>query len=355
MNVFSHPDFDHHQQVAFVSDAVTGLQAIIAVHNTALGPAVGGCRMYPYASSDDALTDVLRLSRGMTYKSAMAGLPMGGGKSVIIGDPHRDKSPALFHAMGRAIAQLGGLYVAAEDSGTTTADLKQMQQTCPHISGTETASRYGGDPSPYTALGTFVGMRAALRHRLGVEDFDGVRVAVQGVGSVGYYLTKLLIDAGASVIAADVNAANLARVAALGAITAAPDYILQQDVDIVAPCALGGVINDEIIPQIRAPIVAGAANNQLATPRCAQLLAQRGILYAPDFVINAGGIIDIYYQRTGYDEAAVSAHVLRIENTLDTIFACSASTGETTDAVACRLAEGRINASTIVPPAKAAS
>ncbi|MEQ8264069.1 Glu/Leu/Phe/Val dehydrogenase dimerization domain-containing protein [Pseudohaliea sp.] len=316
MNVFSAPAFDDHEQVCFARDPDSGLKAIIAIHDTTLGPAVGGCRMFPYASEDAALEDVLRLSRGMTFKSALAGLPLGGGKSVIIGDPRRDKSRELFLAMGRFVDSLGGRYVAAEDSGIAVADVRTMGESTAHVSGIG-ETEHGGDPSPSTALGVFLALRAAVRHRLGAEDLAGLRVAVQGLGHVGFHLARRLVDAGARVFGADVNDDNVARaVRELGVTEVPAEEILALEVDVVSPCALGAVLNSESIPNLRAGIVAGAANNQLASHDDGARLMDRGILYCPDFLINAGGIIDVYHQRLGSDAATTRAHVARIEATL---------------------------------------
>ena len=226
MSVFSAPSFDQHELVAFHSDADSGLKAIVAVHNSNLGPAVGGCRMFPYMSDEAALDDVLRLSRGMTYKSALAGLPLGGGKAVIVGDPHRHKSRELLLAMGRFIDSLGGRYVTAEDSGTSVADMKVIGEQTAFVSGATSRQRFGGDPSPYTAYGVYCGIRAALRFQRGSDSLQGVRVAIQGVGSVGFHLAERLVRQGADVIVADVNAVNLARAERLGARVVAPEAVL---------------------------------------------------------------------------------------------------------------------------------
>jgi len=316
MNVFSAPAFDDHEQICFARDPDSGLKAIIAIHDTTLGPAVGGCRMFPYASEDAALEDVLRLSRGMTFKSALAGLPLGGGKSVIIGDPRRDKSRELFLAMGGFVDSLGGRYVAAEDSGIAVADVRTMGENTVHVSGIG-ETEHGGDPSPSTALGVFLALRAAVRHRAGAEDLAGLRVAVQGLGHVGFHLARRLVDAGAEVFGADVNGDNVARaVRELGVTEVPADEILALEVDVVSPCALGAVLNSDSIPRLRAGIVAGAANNQLASRDDGARLMDRGILYCPDFLINAGGIIDVYHQRLGSDAATTRAHVARIEANL---------------------------------------
>lgn len=316
MSVFSAPAWDGHELVAFGSDAATGLRAIIAVHNSSLGPGVGGCRMYPYASDEAALHDVLRLSRGMTFKSALAGLPMGGGKSVIIGDPRLEKSAAMMRAMGDFVHAQGGRYVAAEDSGTGVDDLRWMSERTPYVSGIDD-NEHGGDPSPSTAYGVFLGIRAALHHRLGVDSAAGLRVAIQGLGHVGYYLARQLIDDGALVFGADVNEVNLQRaVSELGVRPVSPLEVLSLEVDVFAPCAMGAVLNDRSIHTLRAGIVAGAANNQLASAADCALLQDHGILYCPDFLINAGGIIDVHYQRAGLPAAAKRAHIERISETL---------------------------------------
>ena len=303
MAVFTNAAFDNHEQVAFGQDRDSGLKAIIAVHNTRLGPAVGGCRMFAYASEYDALNDVLRLSRGMTYKSALAGLPFGGGKSVIIGDPRSDKTPELLHAMGRFVDSLGGRYVAAEDSGTGVADIRTMSEVTPHVSGLQEGAEHGGDPSPSTAYGVYLGIRTAVNHRLGADSMKGLRVAIQGLGNVGFHLAGFLKQDGAEVVGADVNADNLRRAVGVHGIEVVdPDLILSQEADVLAPCAMGAVLTERSIDSLRVGIVAGAANNQLEKEEQAIHLWDRGILYCPDFLINAGGIIDVYHQRIGSDK-----------------------------------------------------
>lgn len=343
MSVFLDNAYDNHELVTFGHDRATGLRAIIAVHNSTLGPGVGGCRMYPYPDDDAALRDVLRLSRGMTYKSALADLPLGGGKSVIIGSPREDKSPALMRAMGEFVHSQGGRYVAAEDSGTGVEDLREMASVTPYVSGIAD-NEHGGDPSPSTAYGLFVGIRAAVAHRLGVDSTSGLRVAIQGLGHVGFLLARLLRDDGAIVYGADVSAINLQRAAdLLGVIPVDVDDILFCEADILAPCALGAVLDEHTIPRLRSGIVAGAANNQLATPIDAGRLRDRGILYCPDFLINAGGIIDVHHQRLGSAEAAVRAHLAGIEKNLLEVLRRSDRSGESTDAVAEALAMEKID------------
>ncbi|MDK8465358.1 Glu/Leu/Phe/Val dehydrogenase [Marinobacter sp. SS13-12] len=347
MTVFTHPEFDHHEHLTFCCDPETGLRAIIAVHNTARGPALGGCRMFPYASDEEALRDVLRLSRGMTYKSALANLNLGGGKSVIIGDPRQHKTEALLESMGRFLEQLGGLYIAAEDSGTSVADLKIMGRQTSNVAGIKERPGFdgrpsNGDPSPATAWGTFVGLQAAVKHKLGRSDLEGLTVAVQGIGNVGYRLARHLTEAGAKLWVYDTHQDQMDRaVAELGATPATAEEILYLPVDVVAPCAMGAVLNDQSIAKLQAPIVAGAANNQLASPRHDEVLWKHGVLYAPDFVINAGGIIDVYYERTGPDPDAVRKHVDTIGDTLQEIFERSQRDGLPTGQIANQLAEER--------------
>lgn len=352
MSVFSHSEFDNHQQVAFFNDKKTGLKAIIAVHNTNLGPALGGCRMWPYATEDEALTDVLRLSRGMTYKSALANLKLGGGKAVIIGDPRTQKSDDLLYSMGDFIQGLAGRYITAEDSGTSVADILKMAKRTSFISGVDSASDHGGDPSPSTAYGVFVSLREAVTYRLGRANLEGLKVAIQGLGNVGYRLAVFLHKAGARLYVTDIVQANVDRaVRELDATAVAGDKIFALDVDVFAPCALGAAINDQTIDQLKASIVAGAANNQLATSVHGQKLHDRGILYTPDYVVNAGGIIDVYYQRKmrSADYSAenyatdLATKVEGIGATLKEIFVRSEAQDVPTFVIADRVAEERFN------------
>lgn len=333
----THPDFDGHEIVEYTE--TDNLKAFIAVHNSNLGPTVGGCRMFPYATTTDALADVLRLSRGMTYKSALAGLPLGGGKAVIMADPYRAKSRDMLLAMGDFIDRLRGRYITAEDSGTGVKDIAVMGERTHYVSGVNPDNKYGGDPSPVTAYGVFVGIREAVNYR-NHSDLKGVRVAIQGVGSVGFYLAKMLLDAGAIVVAADVNRDNLQRVRDLGVSTLAVDEILGAEVEVLAPCAMGGAINRETMNKIRAGIVAGAANNQLQTPEMGAELFDQGILYAPDYVINAGGIIDVFNQRQESKPIdTVNQQVERIGATLKSIFHQSDMRCVPTNIVADEMAE----------------
>lgn len=335
MAVFNHVSFDEHEQVVFCHDKASGLKAIIAIHNTNLGPAVGGCRMWNYQSDDEALTDVLRLSRGMTYKNALAGLTMGGGKSVIIADPKTQDREALFRAFGRAIHTLGGKYYSAEDVGVSTADIMIAHQETPYMAGLEGKS---GDPSPYTALGTYLGIKAAVKHQRGLDTLKGLKISVQGVGHVGYYLCKHLHEEGAELIVTDIHQASLDKVATeFGATVVAPQDIYSQDVDVYAPCALGATLNDATLPQLKATIVAGCANNQLAEVRHGEQLKEMGILYAPDYVINAGGIINVSFEKD-YCADKSEAKVREIYNTLLKVFTQADEQNRTTGAVADEMA-----------------
>ncbi|MNQ36984.1 Leucine dehydrogenase [compost metagenome] len=345
MSVFSHCEFDQHEKVVFGHDQASGLKAIIAIHDTTLGPALGGCRMWSYASDEEALRDVLRLSRGMTYKSALANLPLGGGKAVIIGDPHRGKSAALFEAMGALIDSLGGRYISAADSGTGVAEMQLMARRTRHVAGAEAREGFNGDPSPSTAYGVFVGLQAAVRHRLGRDDLRGLKVAIQGVGQVGLGLARHLHAAGAELFVTDIVDANVQRaVSELGAHAVRQQDIYGLDVDVFAPCALGAIINRDSLEALRAPVIAGAANNQLASPELGEELRQRGCLYAPDYAINAGGIIDVALQRGDATPAQLRAHLDGIGATLAEIFARADAEGATTTSIADRLARERLQA-----------
>ncbi len=342
MSVFKHAEFDRHEAIHFFDDPLTGLKAIIAVHSTALGPAAGGCRRWQYASDDDALTDVLRLSRGMTFKNAVAGLPFGGGKAVILADRAVPKSPELFRAYGRYVDSLGGSYITAEDVGISVDDMRHVREETNYVSGLpQSGVSAGGDPSPWTALGVFLGIQAAAKARLGKDSLDGLSVAVQGVGHVGFHVCKLLGEAGAKVVVADVNRENLQRVGNAVEVTEVSTLdILFQDVDILAPCALGNVLNSETIPRIAAKVIAGAANNQLAAEEDGQRLADRGILYAPDYVINAGGVISVAREYLGQSsEEEVRAEVNRIPERLREIFSDSKTNKQPTNVIADELAK----------------
>jgi leucine dehydrogenase len=350
MSVFSHIEFDHHEQVVYGHDQASGLKAIIAIHNRNLGPALGGCRMWPYASDEEALRDVLRLSRGMSYKSALARLPLGGGKAVIIGNPHTGKSEALFQAMGDFVDSLGGRYITAADSGTGVAEMQIMAERTRHVAGAGQREAFGGgmrngDPSPSTAYGVFIGLQAAVRHRLGRDDLRGLKVAIQGVGQVGFGLAQQLKEAGAELWVTDIVPANVRRaVEQLGATAVGQNDIYGLEVDVFAPCAMGAIVNPHTLEALRAPVIAGAANNQLAAAELAEELRRRGCLYAPDYAINAGGIIDVCYERNGGSTAELKAHIEGIGATLTEIFQRAEREGSPTTAVADRMAQERLHA-----------
>ena len=336
------PDFDAHESVHLFCDPESGLQAIIAIHSTALGPAGGGVRFWHYAHSDAAITDALRLSRGMSYKNAMAGLPMGGGKGVVLADAARTKTPGLLKAFGRAIESLGGRYVTAEDVGMSDLDMVTIASETRHVAGLPVASgRAGGNPGPSTALGVYLGVKAAARRGLGAADMRGVHVAIQGVGSVGGGLARLLAADGARLTLADVEPARARALAEeLGAATIGAEEILGIEADIVSPNALGAVLNEQAIGFLKTKVVAGGANNQLATREDGGRLHARGITYAPDYVINAGGIINVCLEYLGQgDRAEVEARIHKIPERLDQIWDESARSGEPAAAVADTIAQ----------------
>ncbi len=341
--VFGAPEFDDHEQVVFCRDAASGLAAIIAIHDTTLGPALGGCRMWPYGSEEEALTDVLRLSRAMTYKHALAASGQGGGKAVIIGDPKRDKTRALLHAFGGFVDSLAGRYIAAEDIGTSPEDIAHMRQATRHVAGLVEGG--SGDPSPVTAYGVFCGIKAAVRHKLGRDDLAGLRVAVQGLGHVGSALCGFLHEAGARLYVADIDAEAVKHaVKAYGAASVRCNEIAELAADVFAPCALGGMLDSESIPRLQAPIVAGGANNQLARSSDGHALRERGILYAPDYAINAGGVINITFESGRYDRDAAMRRTAKIYDTLLEIFRRADAEDLPTNVVADRMALERIAA-----------
>jgi leucine dehydrogenase len=349
MSIFEAPDFDGHEQVLFVKQALNDgsgaeLRAIIAIHNTRLGPALGGCRMWPYANEAAAIRDVLRLSRGMTYKSAVLDCGLGGGKSVIIGDPYQEKTPQLLHAMGRAIDSLNERYIVGEDIGTNPMDMREIRQATRCVSCLEVEDGGYGDPAPMTALGVFSAIQAGLEQTMGSKDLDGVRVAVQGVGNVGLNLCRLLDQAGARLTVCDVHEANLqTALEEFGAQAVAPDEIYQAEVDVFAPCAMGAILNDVTIPQLRARVVAGAANNQLDRDEHGATLSGRGIAYLPDYVANGGGLISCAAEWYGEDIGKVPADVRGIYKTCKDILELADESGLTTSAAADRIAEARFN------------
>ena len=341
MEIFDLREFDGHELIVFGHDAATSLRAIIAIHSTALGPAAGGCRMWPYATTADAVCDALRLSRSMSYKNALAGVPFGGGKAVIIGESRQAKTPQLFEAFGRLVDSLGGRYLTAEDIGTTTADMASVARATRHVAGLGRApGEAGGDPGPKTALGVYLGIEAAVRFRLGRQDLQGLTLAVQGVGGVGYHLCGLLAGAGAQLRVADVRAAAVQRVCEeFGARAVPVEEVLAEEVDVLAPCALGAVLNAQSIPRLRARIIAGAANNQLAQGQDGQALQAAGILYAPDYVINAGGIISVSRElHGGGTEEQVIADIQGIPARLTEVFERARRENRPTNAVADQMA-----------------
>ena len=334
-----------YEQLVFCHDQATGLRAVIAIHDTTLGPALGGCRMWPYGTEDEAVTDALRLARGMTYKAAASGLNLGGGKSVIIGDPHTDKTEALFRSLGRYIETLGGRYIVAEDVGISTGDINYIQVETSYVVGVDVTYGGSGDPSPFTALGVLQGMRACVEEVFGTTSLEGRTVAVQGLGHVGYHLCCLLHDEGAYLMVADLEPEATERATReFGAKAVEPDEILFMPCDVLAPCALGAVVNDETLPRLRCRIIAGSANNVLDEARHGEALAERGILYAPDYVINAGGLINVADELEGYNERRATKRVMRIEDSVRRIIAISKRDKVPTNVAADTLALERISA-----------
>ena len=334
-----------HEQVVFCNDPETGLRAIIAVHNTVLGPALGGCRMWNYASEAEALWDVLRLSRGMTFKNAVSGLNLGGGKAVIIGDARKQKNEALMRRFGQFVDSLGGKYITAEDVGMETSDMNHIHEETDHVAGIDEAMGGSGNPSPVTAYGVFMGMKAASTFRWGSDMLKGRRVMVQGVGHVGEALVDYLVEEGAEVLVTDIHSDRLdAMKEEFDLEIVAPDAVYDQNVDIYAPCAMGATLNDNSIPRLKCAIVAGAANNQLANEIVhGKMLRDRGILYAPDFVINAGGVINVYSEVKGFDSEMSMKMAENIYNTTLGILTMADSEGITPQEAAIRTARQRID------------
>lgn len=343
--VWNLPDFDDHEGVHLFRDRESGLTAIIAVHSTALGPAAGGTRFWHYADPAAAITDALRLSRGMSYKNAMAGLPMGGGKAVILSDAQGSKSDAMVEAFAKSVESLGGRYVTAQDVGMSADNMIAISKITRHVCGLPAAAdQAGGDPGPSTALGVFLGVKAAIKRALGKDSAKGVHVAIQGVGSVGGGLARLLAAEGARLTLADRNGAHADALAAeLGAEVVAADAIMRVEADVLSPCALGAILDETSIAALRVAAVAGGANNQLAVPADGDRINARGILYAPDYVINAGGIINVgvEYMQLG-DRKAVEARVAGIPDRLNQIWDESAASGDNPAKVADRIAQSLI-------------
>ncbi|MFC4912365.1 Glu/Leu/Phe/Val family dehydrogenase [Actinomadura gamaensis] len=348
-NVFGSPHKGaepRHEQVVFCQDEASGLRAIIAIHSTALGPALGGTRFYPYASEEEALTDVLNLSRGMSYKNALAGLDLGGGKAVIIGDPGTDKSEALLRAYGRFVQSLNGRYITACDVGTFSPDMDLVARECEYVTGRTVEHGGAGDSSILTAFGVFQGMRAAAEHVWGSPTLRGRRVGVEGVGKVGHRLVEHLLEDGAEVVISDVDEAAVARVRERHPeVSSVADgaALVREPIDVYAPCALGGSLSDETVAALAAKIVCGAANNQLAHPGIEKQLADRGVLYAPDYVVNSGGVIQVADEIEGFDFDRAKARAARIFDTTGKIFALAAEEGVPPAVAADRLAERRMS------------
>lgn len=343
MNVFEHMKDHDHGEVHFACDARTGLRAIVAIHDTRLGPALGGCRFLHYGSEDLALIDALRLARGMTYKAAISGIPHGGGKSVILRPDGPFDRAALLRAFGRVVEGLKGRYVTAEDSGTSVDDMEIVRQVTRYVTGLRREHGGGGDPSPYTALGVRRGIEACVKIVYGRDSIEGLHVAVQGVGHVGYHLCRELHALGARLTVADVDSDKAERARReFGATVVSVDDVFAVECDVFAPCALGGVLRDETIPRLRCKIVAGAANNQLAEPRHGDALLQRGILYAPDYAINAGGLVNVAQEYAGYDETKARERVLRIYDTIHEIAERARAAMQPTHRIADAIAEERL-------------
>ena len=343
MDIFGRLDGYDYGEVHFDLDKATSLKAIVAVHDSRLGPALGGCRFIHYDTDEDALVDALRLARGMTYKAALAGLPHGGGKSVIIRPTQHFDRVALFRAFGKFIDDLGGHYITAEDSGTGLEDMEVIRGVTKWVTGVDPSHGGSGDPSPFTALGVRRGIEACVSKKLGKKTLEGVHVAVQGVGHVGYHLCKELSTAGARISVADMDPLKAERAQREFGATVVPlDEIFSIPCDVLAPCALGSALNDQTIPRIRATIIAGAANNQLAEPHHGDDVNARGILYAPDYAINAGGLINVAQEVAGYDAAQSRARTLRIFDTIHEIAERSQKSGTPTSRVADLMVEEKL-------------
>lgn len=340
--VFGQLSFDDHEQVVFCNDKDTGLRAIIGIHNTVLGPALGGTRMWNYSSEWEALNDVLRLSRGMTYKSAITGLNLGGGKAVLIGDAKTQKTPALMRKFGEFVHSLSGKYITAEDVGMDTEDMDIVREVTPFVTGISESKGGAGNPSPITAYGVFMGMKAAAKYKYGSDDLDGKKVLVQGIGHVGESLVEHLSNEGAIVLISDINPARLEEISKKYSAKIYTEDVYEADVDIYAPCALGATINNDTIIRLKAGIIAGAANNQLAEEIHGKMLMEKGIIYAPDFLINAGGIINVYAELEGYDRTEIMRRTENIYNTTLEILKTAEARSIPTHNAALQVAQQRI-------------
>ncbi|WP_404452959.1 branched-chain amino acid dehydrogenase [Virgibacillus necropolis] len=343
MEIFTYMEKYDYEQLVFCQDKNSGLKAIIAIHDTTLGPALGGTRMWTYKSEAEAIEDALRLAKGMTYKNAAAGLELGGGKTVIIGDPKKDKNPEMFRAFGRYIQGLNGRYITAEDVGTTVQDMDLIHMETDFVTGISPEFGSSGNPSPVTAYGIYKGMKAAAMEAFGSDSLEGKTVAVQGVGNVAYTLCEHLHQEGANLIVTDINKEAVDRaVNAFGAKAVDPDDIYGVDCDIYAPCALGATINDETIPQLKAKVIAGSANNQLKKTEHGDIIHEKGIVYAPDYVINSGGVINVADELNGYNAKRAMKNVESIYDILLKIFEISKRDNIPTYVAADRMAEERI-------------
>ncbi len=343
MELFETIEASGHEQIVFCNNTDVGLKAIIAIHNTTLGPALGGLRMWPYESEQEALDDVLRLSKGMTYKAAVSGLNLGGGKSVIIGDPRKDKSEALFRALGKFIDTLHGRYITAEDVGIDVNDMEYIFQETNNVVGVHQVHGGSGDPSPFTAFGTLQGIRATLKARFGDDEFGKYSFAVQGAGHVGHHLIRMLREEGAKVFVTDINQESVAEAVEMGAEAVGLDDIYDVDADVFSPCALGAVVNEQTIPRFRFKAVAGAANNQLSNDEAGDELQARGILYAPDYAVNAGGLMNVSIEFEGYNEQRAYRMTRAIYYNLKRIFEIADRDGIPTYQASDRMAEERIS------------
>lgn len=340
MNIFDYLEEYDYEQLVFCQDRNTGLKAIIGIHDTTLGPALGGTRIWDYKTEEEAIIDVLRLSRGMTYKNSAAGLNLGGGKAVIIGDPQKIKSEELFRAFGRFIEGLGGRYITAEDMNTSTKDMAYINDETDFVAGLEGKS---GNPSPVTAFGVFRGILGAVNEVYGSDDLNGKVVSVQGLGAVGHDVCRLLHEAGAKLYVTDIRKESIERaVSEFGAIAVAPDEIYSVECDIFAPCAMGAIINDFTIEQLKCKIVAGSANNQLADKKHGDMLMEKDILYVPDYVINSGGVINVYEEIKGYNKERAMNRASNIYNSVKKIIEISKRENIPTYKAADRMAEERI-------------
>lgn len=343
MEIFQYMEKYDYEQLLFCQDRVSGLKAIICIHDTTLGPALGGTRMWTYESEEAAIEDALRLAKGMTYKNAAAGLNLGGGKAVIIGDPRKDKSEAMFRAFGRFIQGLNGRYITAEDVGTTVADMDIIHEETDYVRGISPSFGSSGNPSPVTAFGVYRGMKAAAKEAFGTDSLSGKTIAVQGVGNVAYNLCKHLYEEGAMLIVTDIHKESVRRaVDEFGAKAVDPQDIYGVQCDIYAPCALGATINDHTIPLMKAKVIAGAANNQLKEARHGDALYERGIVYAPDYVINAGGVINVADELYGYNKERALKKVEAVYENIEKVLEISKRDAIPTYLAADRLAEERI-------------